>query len=217
VSEIELSAFDFETERLHLRLLVEGDEALFHGLYTDPETMRFIGPPLSAEKAAKSFQKFITRQREPSLKGRLLVMLEKATLQPVGICGTSQRDGDALRLEVGIILKREARSRGFARETLTALIKRIFALSPIEEIYVRFSAQCPAVERLNIRVGFVPCANEITEDGLWSKRVWSVHRSSWCTDQATNLTNCQENTDVERDRLSRKDGSGRAVASRLPE
>lgn len=179
MSDSELSLFDFETERLHLRPLAESDKALFHGLYTDPETMRFIAPPLSAEKAAESFKKFVARQHEPSLKGRLLVMLDKATLQPVGICGTSQRDGEALRLEVGIILKREARSRGFAQNALTALIRRIFALSPIEEIYVRFSAQCPAVERLNIRVGFVPCAEEITEDGLWSKRVWSVHRSSW--------------------------------------
>jgi RimJ/RimL family protein N-acetyltransferase len=186
VSDIDLSVFDFETERLHLRLLAEGDEVLFHGLYTDPETMRFIGPPLSVEKAAKSFQKIVARQREAALKGRFLAILEKATLQPLGICGTSLHDGGALRLEVGIVLRPQAQSRGFAREALAALMKRIFAMSPIEEIYVRFSAQCPAVERLNIHLGFTPCATEVTEEGLFPKRVWSVHRSSWRTNQATN-------------------------------
>jgi RimJ/RimL family protein N-acetyltransferase len=186
VSEIELSAFDFETERLRLRPLDVSDEGLYRELYTDQETMRFIGPPLSMEQAANKFQKIVARQREPSLKGRFLAMLDKATLLPVGICGTSQYDADALRVEVGIVLRPEARARGFAREALTALMKRIFAVSPIQEICVRFSAQCPAVERLNIRVGFVPCADEVQGEGLWSKRVWSVHRSSWYVNEATN-------------------------------
>jgi RimJ/RimL family protein N-acetyltransferase len=186
VSEIKLSTFDFETERLRLRSLDEGDEALFHGLYTDPETMRFIAPPLSMEQAAKSFRKVVARQRESSLNGRFLAILEKATRQPVGICGTSQYDVDALRVEVGIVLTPEARARGFAREALTALMKGIFSMSPVDEIRVRFSTQCPAVERLNITVGFRPCADELGEEGALLKRIWSVHRSSWFAVEITN-------------------------------
>jgi len=199
LSEIEPFAFDFETERLRLRPLNASDEALFHGLYTDQETMRFIAPPLSMEQASNNFQRIVARQSESSLKGRFLAMLDKATLQPVGICGTSRYDADALRVEVGIVLRPEARAKGFAREALTALMKRIFAVSPIQEICVRFSAQCPAVERLNIRVGFVPCVDEVQVEGLWSKRVWSAHRSSW---YAIETTNCQGAGNVERHRFS---------------
>nr|WP_255488470.1 GNAT family N-acetyltransferase [Rhodanobacter sp. MP1X3] len=180
------TTFELETERLQLRLLEAGDETLFCGLYTDPETMRFIAPPLSAAQAISSFRKIVVRQYEPSLEGRFLAVLERATRQPVGICGTSQHDVDALRLEVGILLRLEARGRGLAHEALMALMKRIFAMSPIQEICVRFSAECPAVERLNIRIGFTPCADEVPGEGLMSKRVWSVHRSPWYADQTVN-------------------------------
>jgi RimJ/RimL family protein N-acetyltransferase len=186
VSDTKLSVFNFETERLRLRPADAGDEALFHELYTDPETMRFIGPVLSAEKAANSFKKIISRQLEPSLVGRLLVAMDKVTLQPMGICGTSQYGTDALRLEVGIVLKSEARSRGLAKEALTGLVNRIFALSPIEEICVQFSGLSPAAERLNSRMGFAPCADAIQGEGVLSKRVCSIQRSSWCVNQTAN-------------------------------
>lgn len=185
MSEIDLSTFTFATERLQLRPLDPADEALYHELYTDPDTMRFIAAPLTVEQAANSFRKVLARQCGSSLKGRCLVMLEQATLQPVGICGTSQYDTEGRRLEVGILLTPEARRRGFAREALTALLERIFAMSSVQEIYVRFSARCPAVERLNIRVGFTPCAGDVQEEGPLSKRVWSVRRSSWYVKQVS--------------------------------
>ena len=177
VSELKLSTFDFETERLHLRLLDGGDEALFQSLYTDAETMRFIAPPLSEQGAAKSFQKIVVRQREPSLGGRFLAILEKETQQPVGICGTSQYDVDARRVEVGIVLRPEARARGVAREALTALVKRIFVGWPVDEIWVQCSTEYPAVERMVLSVGFRPCTEVTVGPGILSKRIWSVHRS----------------------------------------
>jgi RimJ/RimL family protein N-acetyltransferase len=186
VTEAEWSVFDFDTERVRLRLADAGDEALFHELYTDPETMRFIGPPLSAEQAASSFEKIVARQRERSFAGRFLIILSKATLQPVGICGTAQYGTDALRLEIGIVLKSEARSKGLAEEVLTALMNRIFALTPIEEICVQFSGLSPAAERLNGRMGFAPCIDAPQGEGALSKRICSIHRSSWCANRTNN-------------------------------
>ncbi len=110
-------------------------------------------------------------------------MLGQATLQPVGICSMSQYDAEVLRLEIGIVLRSEARSRGLAREALVGLMNRIFAVSPVREIWVQFSAHCPAVERLNIRVGFTPCAGGIQDEGSLLKRVWSTHRSPWYVKQ----------------------------------
>ncbi|HEY8682011.1 MAG TPA: GNAT family N-acetyltransferase [Rhodanobacter sp.] len=186
MSAIDPSAFDFESERLHLRPLDEGDGALFHGLYTDPETMRFIAPPLSTEQAASKFRKIVVRQREPSLRWRFLAILEKATRKPVGICGTSRYDAEALRLEVGIVLNPGAGSRGFAREALAALMNRVFAVSSIDEIWVECSMLYPAVERMVSAVGFTPCMDGAGNEVLSSKRIWSVHRSSWYVNQASN-------------------------------
>jgi hypothetical protein len=54
------------------------------------------------------------------------------------------------------------------------------------------------MEQLNISVGFMPGAGEMKEEELLSKRIWLVHRPSWCVMEATN---CQGETDVKRDRL----------------
>ena len=178
MSEIKLSTFDFETERFLLRPLVAGDSALFQGLYTDADTMRFIAPPLSVERAEKSFQKIVVRQRESSLNGRFLAILGKKTQQPLGICGTSQYDVDARRVEVGIVLRPEARAMGVAREALAALVKRIFVGWPVDEIWVQCSTEYPAVERMVLSVGFTPRTEIAEEQGGLPKRIWSVHRSS---------------------------------------
>jgi [ribosomal protein S5]-alanine N-acetyltransferase len=195
VTEIELSAFDFETDRLRLRPLQEGDEALFHGLYTNLDTMRFICPPLSSEQAAARFPKIVARQRKPSLKGRFLLILDKATRQAVGICGTSQYDAGALRLEVGIVLTPEARAQGVAREALTALTKRIFVASPVNEIWARFSAENLTAMQLVVSVGFSPCADALRENGVAKTYHYSLHRSS---SSAIETTNCQGAGNVER-------------------
>jgi len=183
---IALPTFEFETARLFLRPLQEGDEALYYSLYTDPETMRFIAPPLSAEQASSRFRKIVARQREPSIDGRYLAMIEKATRQPIGICGTSHLDAQAQRLEVGMVLLREGRNRGVAKEVLAALMKRIFAASSIDEIEVKFSAENRAAEQLVISLGFAPCADAAREPGLLSECRWSVYRSSWYVNQAVN-------------------------------
>jgi len=191
---IALPAFEFETARLLVRPLQAGDEALFHGLYTDPETMRFIGKPLSAEQASSRFRKIAAQQRKPSLKGCFLAMLDKATWQSLGICGTSHYDVAARRLEVGLVLRREARAQGFAREALAALMERIFAASPFNEIEVKFSAENRAAEHLVVSLGFTSCVDAAREAGLLSERRWSVCRSSW---YVTNTTNAQGKHHVE--------------------
>jgi RimJ/RimL family protein N-acetyltransferase len=186
VNEIGRPKFDFETERLRLRPLGPGDEELFHKLYTDAETMRFIAPPLSPERAEKSFHKIISRQGDPGLSGRFLAILEKETLWPVGICGTSQYDADALRVEVGIVLGPKGRVRGFGREALAALMRKIFAEWLVDEIWVQCSTEYPAVERMILSIGFTPSSEIAEEKFSLSKRVWSVRRSSWYVNQAAN-------------------------------
>jgi RimJ/RimL family protein N-acetyltransferase len=196
---IALPTFEFETARLFLRPLQAGDEALFHDLYTDPETMRFIGKPLSAEQAASRFRKIVARQRKPSLERRFLAMLDKATGQALGICGTSHYDVAALRLEVGLLLRREARAQGLAREAIAALVEHIFAASPVDEIEVKFSAENRAAEQAGIGLGFMPCADDAKGTGQLSEYRWSVFRSS-C--YATKTTNAQGEHHVERHRFA---------------
>lgn len=173
-------AFEVETERLQLRLLDGGDEALFRDLYTDSVTMRFIGPPVSATQAVRNFRKTVAGMNQQPIKWLYLVMLEKRSLQPLGVCGTPQLDEGATRLELGIVLNAGAHSRGFAREGVKVVMSRIFALLPVNELWAKCSVENSAAERVVVSLGFAPCDDAINESGPLSKRIWSIHRSSWC-------------------------------------
>ncbi|MDE2154425.1 MAG: GNAT family N-acetyltransferase [Xanthomonadaceae bacterium] len=199
MSDIEPSMFECETGRLRLRTLQADDEALFHALYTDPETMRFIGTPLSAEQASGKFLKIVRRQAEPVLDGRYLVMVEKNTRKSLGICGTGHYDQEAMRIEVGMVLTSAGRGQGFATEALAALVDQVFEQHPMEVVYARFDAGNAAAWNLVSRLGFAP---EVVAEGLEQASTncrWSVQRSRW---HASNITNSQGITDVQCDRLS---------------
>ena len=102
-----------------MRRLHEDDEALYCGLYTDAETMRFICAPLSPERAARSFRKVLASKTQAN-GPRYFAMFDKATQHVIGLCAIQQPDAEMQRAEVGMMLKSEARARGYATEALHA-------------------------------------------------------------------------------------------------
>ena len=174
-----LAAFEIDTERLRLRPLQQGDEALFHALYTDPDSMRFIAPPLPAAQAVRYFHRTVAGMQATPIRWLSLAMLRKQSQQPLGICGVSDFAAAARRLEVGILLTAEARSQGIAREGLTALMRRLFELLPVDELWARFPANHLAMERLVASAGFAPSTEVEVGEGPVPRRIWSVQRSTW--------------------------------------
>lgn len=173
-----LAAFEIDTERLRLRPLQAGDEALFHALYTDPDTMRFIAPPLSAEQAARLFRKTVAGMQQQPFRWLSLAIVQNLSQQAFGICGVSDFAAGAKRLEVGILLTAEARSRGIALEALAALVQRMFDVLSVDEIWLQCCGEYPAIERLAIRVGMALDTQIAEQRDLSSKRIWSVCRAS---------------------------------------
>lgn len=171
--------FSCETERLCLRPLAAGDEALFHALYTDQETMRHIGPVLSVGQAADAFRSILARMQRRPPGCVYLAMLDRTSQQSLGICGVPRFDASAFGLEVGLVLAGPARSRGIAREGLAALVDRIFNASFVDEIRVQFSGENLAAQRLVVAVGFKACDEVPSKQELSSERHWSVQRSCW--------------------------------------
>ena len=126
-------------------------------------------------------------------------IVEKATLRPLGICGTKPFDALGRRAEAGMILKSEARERGFSREGLAALVTMAFSVFPIDEVWVQYSQGHLAAERLVISLGFSPDSDPSPGTESPVRRIWSVHRPSWCS-RHTAINPGEEN--VERDRFS---------------
>jgi RimJ/RimL family protein N-acetyltransferase len=169
----------FETQRLHLRPLQTCDEELYCGLYTDSETMRYIGRPLSQKRALGSFGAVIAQPRPPN-GPFLFAMCDKVAGMDVGLCAVVQLLPTTMSAEVGVMLKSHARGRGYAREGLAGLVESTFLTYPTEAVWVQCSALNPLVERMVKSIGFALDDVAAVGVGPLLQRTWTVRRLSWC-------------------------------------
>lgn len=129
------AAAGFETERLRVRPLDQADEALYCGLYTDAELMRYVGTPLHAAAAQRSFRGALAAAARPQPPHLYLSLRPHDGGAAVGICALRAIDRDGARAELGLMLRRENFARGYACEALSGLIAWGFRRLPLAQLY----------------------------------------------------------------------------------
>lgn len=186
-----MHVFPVETARLRMRPIGSGDAALYQHLYTDAETMRFIGEPLALERATKSFRSALTGMRRQPIERLFLTVEEKATGSAVGICSLQNCDVGQRSVQAGVMFVASARARGYSKEGFVGLIQQVFAHLPVDELWVQFAADHIAVQRAVLSVGFARRKDAASEHGAPDgargngpadpppATAWSVHRDSW--------------------------------------
>ena len=165
-----MHVFPVETARLRTRALSTTDATLFSQLYMDEETMRFIGAPMSAEQAARSFRAVLAGMRRSPIERLFLTVTEKTSGEDVGICSLQNCNLDRRSVQGGVMFVRGARARGYSTELFATLIQRAFAELPVDRLWVQFADGHMAVQRAVISVGFTRCQQA---------GVWSVRRDTW--------------------------------------
>jgi len=171
-----MHVFPVDTDRLRMRPLASADESLYCHLYTDAETMRFIGTPLSPERAASSFRSALAGMNRSPIERLFLTVVEKASRQDIGICSLQKFDVPRRSVQAGVMFIAGARARGYAKEGFVGLIQQVFAQLPVDELWVQFAADHVVVERGVTSVGFARCRKAALES---QRCVWSVRRESW--------------------------------------
>ena len=171
---------EVDTERLRMRLLSEGDAALFCDLYGDPDTMRFVGPPLSRERAQRTFRKTLASMDCRPLVRLFLVIIEKASQQAIGIGAFQGFDALRRRVEAGILLKPESCGRGLGKEGFCALVTHAFAIFPVDEVWAQHAVDNSIAQRVPISLGFARNIDAAACDDAPGKCIWSAYRESWC-------------------------------------
>lgn len=174
-----MHVFPVETARLRMRPLSSDDAALYAHLYTDAETMRFIGAPLSQERAIASFRNALAGMTRNPVGRLYLTVLEIASNTAVGICSLQNFDAHRRSVQAGVMLAAGARAQGYAKESFVGLIQQVFAQLPVDELWVQFATDHVAVQRGVTRVGFVHRREIAPEQGSEQRSVWSVRRDSW--------------------------------------
>jgi RimJ/RimL family protein N-acetyltransferase len=192
--------FPVETPRLVMRPIAARDAWLYEHLYTDAETMRFIGEPLSRERAATSFRKVLASMQRQPIEQLFLTVIEKATQSDVGICSLQNFDAHARSVQAGVMFVAAARAKGYGKEAFIGLIQQVFANLPVDELWVQFAVDHVAVQRGVISVGFARRTdaagrNEALQEAQRNEpgtgtldapaapaatlNAWSVRRDSW--------------------------------------
>lgn len=147
---------ELKTPRLHLRPIREGDASLYCRLYTDPEVMRHVAAPLSAEAAQRAFAAVLRKARQAAPPLRVWVLVERELRTEVGILAMI-RDADAAdSMELGTMLIAEGQGRGLAAEAQAALLARLFSDVPrLRMVWSRHAPANAAVVGLKLKLGFI--------------------------------------------------------------
>jgi RimJ/RimL family protein N-acetyltransferase len=169
----------FESERLLIRALEESDQQLYCELFSNAETMRYIGPPWTREEAGRAFPHALAATRCEPPKAISLAVIPKATQRAIGLCTLQNFESSPRRVELGLMLLPSARAHGFATETLIAVLEHAFASLPVDEVWVRFAANHAIAERTALAGGLLRHREVAPADAAANLCRWSAYRASW--------------------------------------
>ncbi len=177
--DVSADDFVFRTRRLRARPIDAGDLELFCHLYGDPKAMRQIAAPLSREAASRTFARTLDLQRRTPMGWLLLAIDDAAAGSAIGLVGCPGFDPKASCHEIGLMLRRTANGRGFAREALIGFVRQLFTVLPAQEIRARYATTHLAIDRIGRSMGFdaIPPAAAARDGG--TDRVRSARREPW--------------------------------------
>src|SRR5437868_13727384 len=92
--------------RLDLRPLAPPDVHLYTALYTDPDTMHFIGQPLTQRQAQRSFRAALTSSDPPHCGPLFITIIERTSQLSLGLCAIQQLANSSA--EPGVIISAAA-------------------------------------------------------------------------------------------------------------
>jgi [ribosomal protein S5]-alanine N-acetyltransferase len=121
-----------DTPRLRLRPFVPADVDAIHGVYSDPEVMRWVGtgPVTGRTMTARMLDGYAAHQRTHGFS--FWAVLEAATNTLIGDAGLHRTA--AGETELGYTLAKSAWGRGYATEAARAWLDAAFRQLDIDEV-----------------------------------------------------------------------------------
>lgn len=174
---------ELDTPRLRLRPIGDGDGSLYCRLYTDPDVMRHIAAPLSADAAQRAFAAVLAQARQVSPPLRLWALAERSSGRDIGIVALIRHGGRDDALELGAMLLAGSQGRGLAAEAQAALLDRHFSTPAYPVVWSCNAVGNHAAVAVRRKLGFVP--DPAGECGPGEMR-WQITRERWLALRAEN-------------------------------
>src|SRR5688500_13037955 len=169
-----------ETTRLRLRPMEARDEAMFCHLYTDPDVMRRILPPLTAEAAVQSFARAVAHNAKDAPGHRFWAIDDKASRTAIGMAALL-RTGDSA--ELGVMLRNGWWNRGISSEAFVPLIDHAFLGMGLALVYAQRPDDDHAriIDGLRGRFGSARAPDRVEDKTLCR---WDLSQACWLARRA---------------------------------
>ncbi len=160
-----------ETERLRIRNLKLTDLADFHFYRSKPEVTKYQGFDVFSLKQAEDFIKEQT-DKEFGTPGEWVQygIENKATGRLIGDCAVKLDGHDTRLAEIGITISPQEQKKGFAKETLLAILDFLFSLNDFHRVTETVDAENIASIQLLKSAGFRQEGHFI--DNIFFKGKW---------------------------------------------
>ncbi|WP_299568694.1 GNAT family N-acetyltransferase [uncultured Shewanella sp.] len=159
-----MQKYEFETERLEIRLIKYEDKELFTNLYCDPKTMKKIASPFTEEQANKCFDKVMKMKGAGIPKQLMWVVILKDSDEKIGIQSlTFNVDVDINVAEVGIMLNRSSHGKSIPEEAVLGLLHLGFEKLNLNAIYAKCSSTNFSTLRVIRKLGFKKDTSEVSD------------------------------------------------------
>ncbi|MBC7523001.1 MAG: GNAT family N-acetyltransferase [Flavobacterium sp.] len=164
---------NLETNRLHLRRILESDWTEILALRSNPEIMKYIprSLALSKEDAITHF-KTIDEKIENNTGINWAITL-KDNPKLIGIIGHYRIQPENHRCEIGYMILPEYHGQGITTEAVNAVLKYGFDDLSMHSIEAVIDPENIASERVLQKNGFVKEAH-ILENELWNGKFWDT-------------------------------------------
>ena len=160
----------FTTDRLRATPLCEDDAALFAALYADAATMAQVAAPLSAAAAARAFAAALRQMRRLPPAARYWRLEEGG--EALGLLSLVA-DAERRTAETGLLLDSAGRTRGVAREALSALLPQVLYPGGLGAVWTRHRTGHGAAAGLMRHLRF----EELAGEAGWVR--WQMTAARW--------------------------------------
>jgi [ribosomal protein S5]-alanine N-acetyltransferase len=169
---------EFETPRLRLRGLRDGDQQFLATLDSDPEVMKYIHTgPLSKEMAIRFAESQIQMTAFRRHAGKWIAELHDGT--PVGWVELGKLSGpDRDDLQVGYEFAPPHWGHGYATEAVRRILDYAFGMLELDRVAAIARAENPASVRVLEKLGFRKVGRR-KDDGLIWCNEYRLQKSEW--------------------------------------
>jgi ribosomal-protein-alanine N-acetyltransferase len=177
-----------DTKRLVIRNLMKSDLADFHLYRSNPEVVKYQGFDVMTMEEAEAFiNDNATKQFGKAGEWVQYAVAEKSTGRLIGDCAIKLGEYDKRTAEIGITISHLEQKKGYAKETLTAILNFLFSLEDFHRVTEIVDAENTASIRLLQSLGFRQEGHFIENiffKGKWgSEYQYAMLRREWLQSQ----------------------------------